>query len=65
MKYFVIPSAIRTQAYCHDLKGNRQKALELYKLAEATAYSYGDLPEWKRKLLYDRWMEKPYTHQEE
>ncbi|MBS3807680.1 MAG: hypothetical protein KGY60_09270 [Bacteroidales bacterium] len=65
MKYFLIPSAIRTQAYCHDLKGNRRKALELYNQAKTTALRYGDLPEWKRNVLYDRWMEKPYTHEKE
>ena len=49
MKYLLIPSAIRTQAYCHDLKGNRQKALELYSQARATALRYGNCQSGRKK----------------
>ena len=36
----------------------------IYSQARATALRYGNLPEWKEKALYERWLQKPYTHEE-
>jgi hypothetical protein len=64
-KNFIIPMAMRTQAMCHDMMGQRQQAVMLYRKAKEKDLEFGPLDDWKSKVFYDRWIDKPYRHREE
>jgi len=65
MKWFVLPAAKKTKGWCYDLLGKREFAIQSYKEGKKIAKKYGKLSERKSKMLYDKWIEKPYTHQKE
>ena len=64
-KSFILPMALRTQAMCHDMMGRRQQAIALYREAKEKDLQFGPLADWKSKVYYDRWIEKPYRHRQE
>jgi tetratricopeptide (TPR) repeat protein len=65
LKWFILPSAVRTQAYCYDMTGKRKEAIQHYRKGKKIARLHGELSESKSRILYDRWIEKPYTHKAE
>ena len=64
-KSFILPMALRTQAMCHDMMGQRQQAIVLYREAREKDLEFGPLTDRMSDILYDRWLEKPYRHRQE
>lgn len=60
--WYILPASCRVQGFCFDMLGQRARAVNKYRQARKISEGFDNFPAALRPVLFDPWIENPYTH---